>query len=193
MFSLSMKHRSILGVAIFMMFSLPACQASTLTEADVGASVDEPVQLAAAETAKPAVDLSAPLLEFRGTISGDLLDLNDGLGEDTPAVQEFLRTGKNPYNGDAAHIQSGHSHYLTACSGCHGGDAEGKIGPALHDDYWTYPKNVYDKGFFETIYGGADGMMGPQRKHLSKDEILQVMSWVRSVYDGAPKKAKWLE
>ena len=34
-------------------------------------------------------------------------------------------------------------------------------------------------------------MMGPQKGLISQDEILQVMSWIRSIYDGDPKKAKW--
>ncbi|HEY8354122.1 MAG TPA: cytochrome c(L), periplasmic [Methylophilaceae bacterium] len=134
---------------------------------------------------------NAPVLEFRGTISGDVLDLNDGKGPETKAVEQFLRTGKNPYNDNEAAIKNGYTLFSTACSGCHGHLAEGKLGPALSDDYWTYPKNAYDKGLFETIYGGAQGMMGPQRGLITKDEILQIMSWVRSIYEGDPKKAKW--
>lgn len=134
---------------------------------------------------------NAPVLEFRGTISGDVLDLNDGKGPETKAVEQFLRTGKNPYNDNEAAIKNGYTLFSTACSGCHGHLAEGKLGPALSDDYWTYPQNAYDKGLFETIYGGAQGMMGPQRGLITKDEILQIMSWVRSIYEGDPKKAKW--
>ncbi len=70
--------------------------------------------------------------------------------------------------------------------------AEGKLGPALGDDYWTYPKNSTDKGLFETIYGGARSMMGPQYNNLTLDEMLVIMSWVRSVYWGEPAKAEWL-
>ncbi|MFH0352492.1 MAG: cytochrome c(L), periplasmic, partial [Chromatiales bacterium] len=82
--------------------------------------------------------------------------------------------------------------YLSACSGCHGHNAEGKLGPGLADDYWTYPKNATDKGLFETLYDGAQGMMGPQRGNLSIDEMLLIMSWMRSVYQGDPEKAEWL-
>ena len=120
-------------------------------------------------------------LEFRSTISGDLLDFS-GLDEvETPAVKEFKNTGVNPYNEDEEMIRAGGVVYSTACSGCHGHVAEGKLGPALSDDYWTYPKNETDKGLFETIYGGAQGMMGPQRGLLSQDEILQIMSWLRAL------------
>lgn len=132
-----------------------------------------------------------PMLDFRGTISGELLDFNDKKGDDTPAVKAFKVTGKNPYNDHEATINKGYTIFSTACSGCHGHLAEGKLGPALADDYWTYPNNATDKGLFETIYGGGQGMMGPQRGLLSQDEILQVMSWLRSIYQGDPKKAKW--
>lgn len=135
--------------------------------------------------------VAGPDLQFYGTISGEPLDFNDGMGDDTPAVKQFKKTGKNPYNDKEEEVKKGYTIFSTACSGCHGHLAEGKLGPALHDDYWTYPGNTLDKGLFETIYGGASGMMGPQRGRLTQDEVLHVMSWLRSIYDGDPKKAKW--
>ncbi len=129
---------------------------------------------------------------FRHTITGELLDLSLAKGADTGAVKEFKETGKNPYNGDPEAIKKGGDLYLSACSGCHGHDAEGKLGPGLADDYWTYPKNATDKGLFETLYEGAQGMMGPQRGNLSIDEMLLIMSWMRNVYQGDPHKAEWL-
>ncbi len=130
-------------------------------------------------------------LIFAGLFPESFLDFNDKKGDDTPAVKAFKVTGKNPYNDHEATISKGYTIFSTACSGCHGHLAEGKLGPALADDYWTYPNNATDKGLFETIYGGGQGMMGPQRGLLSQDEILQVMSWLRSIYQGDPKKAKW--
>jgi cytochrome c-L len=170
-----------LYAAAIMTMSLSACHAEPQSSA--------PVSVKSADS-EIVVD-SGPDLEFRGTISGDVLDFKDGKGEDTPAVKQFKKTGKNPYNGNDAVARNGYTIFSTACSGCHGHLAEGKLGPALHDDYWTYPGNMYDKGFFETIYGGGQGMMGPQKGMISQDEILQIMSWIRSVYDGDPKKAKW--
>ncbi|WP_404809793.1 cytochrome c(L), periplasmic [Methylobacillus caricis] len=126
-------------------------------------------------------------LDFRGTVSGDPLDLS---GEnETPAFKEFKNTGENPYNGKQEELNKGYVIFSTACSGCHGHLAEGKLGPALSDDYWTYPANLQDKGLFETIYGGAAGMMGPQQGLLEADEILHVMSWVRALQND-PEKAK---
>lgn len=191
------NHISALCAAMLTMF-LASCEASQqANKATVSAeSVNKNIQVANADTATPAKPATTeivvddgPDLEFRGTISGDLLDFKDGKGDDTPAVKQFKKSGKNPYNGNDAVIKNGYTIFSTACSGCHGHLAEGKLGPALADSYWTYPGNKKDKGLFETIYGGAQGMMGPQKGLLSQDEILQVMSWVRSLQNKDAKPA----
>lgn len=141
---------------------------------------------AAAATAAPAkVALKdGPPLEFRGTISGDILELSPMEDETfTPEVKHFMATGENPYRNDQAAVKKGYTIFSTACSGCHGHLAEGKLGPALADEYWTYPKNEEDKGLFETIYGGAAGMMGPQQGRMTIDEILHVIAWIRHQAD----------
>ncbi|WGF90379.1 cytochrome c(L), periplasmic [Marinivivus vitaminiproducens] len=136
----------------------------------------------------------AQTVRFNHTVTGEVLDLSDGPpeGRDTEAVKEFLQSGENPYNHDNDALKEGEQLYLGACSGCHGHYAEGKVGPGLNDNYWTYPKNEKDKGLFETIYGGANGMMGPQYNALNLDEMLLAMAWVRNLYDGPGKDAKWL-
>jgi cytochrome c-L len=132
-------------------------------------------------------------LMFRNTVTGDVLDFSFGKkGKETEAVKHFKNTGENLYNEDEEAIQNGESLFMTACSGCHGHHAEGKLGPALGDDYYTYPKNANDKGLFETIYGGARSMMGPQYNNLTIDEMLEIMAWIRSVYWGEAEKAEWL-
>ncbi|ORE95184.1 cytochrome c(L), periplasmic [Aurantimonas sp. 22II-16-19i] len=128
------------------------------------------------------------------TVEGTALDLSFASeeGRDTEAVKHFLATGEVIYTADASILKDGESLYLTACSGCHGHNGEGKIGPGLNDDYWTYAKNSTDKGLFETIYGGAQGMMGPQYGNLTLDEMLKVIAWVRHLYTGDPANAEWL-
>jgi len=130
---------------------------------------------------------------FRHTITGDLLDPNDSPeeGRDTPAAKKFLETGVNPYIEVAACLPRGEYLYLSSCSGCHGHVAEGKVGPGLNDDYWTYPKNKTDKGLFETVFGGAQGMMGPHNDK-SINELLLIMAWIRHLYTGPVEDAEWL-
>ncbi|HAZ61367.1 MAG TPA: cytochrome c(L), periplasmic [Gammaproteobacteria bacterium] len=130
---------------------------------------------------------------FRDTITGAAIDLSVAKkGPETDAVKHFIQTGENLYVGNEEAAAAGGQHFLTACSGCHGHEAEGKLGPALRDDYWTYPKNKTDKGLFETIFNGAAAMMGPMHKMLTIDEMLQVVAWIRHVYIGDPDKADWL-
>lgn len=131
---------------------------------------------------------------FRHTITGEDLKVPETApeeGRDTEAVKHFLESGVNLYTEVKACLPKGEEVYLTACSGCHGHYAEGKLGPGLNDAYWTYPKNSSDKGLFETIYGGAQGMMGPHN-YLTMDEMLKLMAWVRHLYAGDPAEAVWL-
>jgi len=132
-------------------------------------------------------------VQFRNATTGVLIDFSFGKkGEETEAVKHFMETAENLYNQDEEAIKVGQDLFMTACSGCHGHHAEGKLGPALGDAYWTYPAGRHDKGFFEIIYDGARSMMGPQRNNLSIDEILHVMAYVRSIYWDEPEKALWL-
>jgi cytochrome c-L len=133
-------------------------------------------------------------LDLRNTVTGQPMSLDEALpeGRDTEGVKIFLKSGRNPYNSDWSCLAKGEDLYLTACSGCHGHLAEGKIGPGLNDDYWTYPKNASDQGLFETIFGGGQAQMGPQSLNLTLDEMLQVMAWVRHVYKDNLSGATWL-
>ncbi len=139
-------------------------------------------------------DAPPTALDFRNTVTGEVLDLSFAKpdGRDTPAVKQFLETGKNLYVDDHSCMAKGESLFLTACSGCHGQIGEGKIGPGLNDNYWTYPKNETDKGIFETVFGGAKAQMGPHYGDLTLDEMLVVTAWVRHLYAGPVEDAKWL-
>jgi cytochrome c-L len=133
-------------------------------------------------------------LDLRNTVTGQPLDLNDSLpdGRDTAGVKKFLQTGHDPYIDDLSCLRKGESLFLSACSGCHGQIGEGKIGPGLYDDYWTYPKNQTDQGIFETIFGGARSLMGPHNEDLTLNQILQVIAWVRHLYKDPVENAPWL-
>jgi hypothetical protein len=47
--------------------------------------------------------------------------------------------------GDLEHVVEGQALV------CHGHIGEGKIGPGLADNYWTYPQNTTDAGLFSTV------------------------------------------
>lgn len=131
---------------------------------------------------------------LRNTITGEALNLDDALpeGRDTAAVKTFLEAGINPYNENPGCLPKGRELFLSACSGCHGHLAEGKVGPGLNDNYWTYPKNTTDQGLFETIFGGAQAQMGPQYGSLTLDDMLLVSAWIRHLYTGPVADAEWL-
>jgi len=132
-------------------------------------------------------------IDFHNTITGEPLKFDEALpeGRDTPGVKKFMQTGVNPYNEDKSCLKKGEQIFLSACSGCHGHIGEGKIGPGLNDDYWTYPENESDPGLFSTIFGGAKASMGPQYQSLKLDEMLQVMAWVRHIYKDSVDHAPW--
>jgi cytochrome c-L len=133
-------------------------------------------------------------IALHNAITGETLDLSFAKkGGNTEQFKQFMQTGKNPYNGNKEAVEKGKSLYMTGCSGCHGHEAEGKLGPGLADDYWTYPRNETDQGLFELLFGGANGMMGPQYVNFSNDDLLHIMAFIRDIYTGDPKKAKWLK
>ncbi|MDX1915867.1 MAG: cytochrome c [Methylophilus sp.] len=111
---------------------------------------------------------------------------------DTPEAKEFLKTGKNPYVGNAEAIKKGKKIFgLYSCTQCHGPDAKGQVGPGLIGPTYRYPKDATNKGMFETIWNGTNGGMGAKglglmdpsdpSNGLKPDEVLKVIAWIRSV------------
>ncbi|MFT3731897.1 MAG: cytochrome c(L), periplasmic [Hyphomicrobium sp.] len=134
-------------------------------------------------------------LDFRNTITGDPLDIDATSpkeGRDTPAVKKFMETGVDPLVEVPGCLPKGEEIYLESCSGCHGHIGEGKVGPGLNNSYWTYPKNATDKGIFETIFGGANGMMGPHGQDLTLDDLMHLIAWIRHIQKDDVKDAEWL-
>ncbi|WP_183503265.1 cytochrome c(L), periplasmic [Methylobacterium brachythecii] len=150
--------------------------------------------LATSALAQPQAGPSTTGVEFRNTITGEIMKTDEGKpgGRDSEGIKTFLQTGVNKYIDDKSCLRNGESLYLTSCSGCHGHLAEGKVGPGLNDNYWTYPSNTTDVGLFSTIWGGANGMMGPHNEDLNPEEALQVITWIRHLYTGPTQDAVWL-
>ena len=117
---------------------------------------------------------------FRHAFDNSVLAVSPRPGETvTAAVQEFIKTGKNPGSQEA--WQEGKKLFEDTCANCHAPDGSGGMGPSLIDDNVVYERIKNDVGLFEVIYGGAAGAMQPFGKRLTQDQILKVMTYVRSL------------
>lgn len=132
-------------------------------------------------TTAAAEEVSAPLA-FTHTFSGAPLDVTPPAGEvATEATEHFLRTAENRYVDDANAISKGKDLFMKQCAVCHGINATGRMGPSLVDDQYVYEKNDTEKGEFETVYGGAAGLMAPLKGRMTQDEILKTMAYLESL------------
>ena len=118
---------------------------------------------------------------FRSVIGDKPLDFELRPDQEiTPAVEEFHRTGANPYAGDEAAMADGKKVYAKLCQSCHLPTGEGRIGPSLADDQWNHPRLDTEVGRFEIIYGGGAGAMQAFGRRIDQDEILKVMAYIDS-------------
>jgi len=99
----------------------------------------------------------------------------------TEGVQNFYRTGENPYKSDPQALAQGKDIYQTICQVCHMPNGGGRVGPSLIGDTHRYSRFTTDKGMFEIVYGGATGAMQAFGKRLTQDQILCVTAYVRSL------------
>ena len=90
---------------------------------------------------------------------------------------------------DAAALESGKSVYMTNCAACHGPEGQGTVGPNLTDEYWLHGGDVND--IFKTVKFGvpAKGMV-PWQGKLTKDQMLEVSSYILSLQGTNPPNAK---
>ena len=114
------------------------------------------------------------------------IDASDQVSQNAGTSDEH-----NPYTGDAAAIEEGRKLWRkTGCYSCHGGVAEGGVGPSLIDDEWIYVPT--DKTLFKTISEGRKGtVMVSWSKELDPDQIWKVIAYIRSLYQGDPNKIVW--
>jgi cytochrome c oxidase cbb3-type subunit 3 len=90
---------------------------------------------------------------------------------------------------EAPAIESGKTVFAQNCAACHGKNAEGIVGPNLTDKYWLHGGDVND--IFKTIKFGvtSKGMVAWDKK-LSKDQTLQVASYILSLQGSKPANGK---
>lgn len=124
----------------------------------------------------------AATIVFRSAVDDEPLDVSTFVDKpETPELAEFIRTGRNPYVGNAEAALVGRERFEQWCQQCHLADASGRMGPSLVDEVYNHKRSATDVGLFEIIYGGAAGAMQPFNERLSPDEILRVMAYVRSL------------
>ena len=165
-----------------------------------------------------AVDSSAPAAATASAGMCSLISTKDdsplvikAVATDTPEAKQFLETCINPYTKlyakDAEAAKAGKKQFaFQGCSGCHGGNANGLMGPSIIDAQWEYPKHNTDKGMFETIAGGTNGkgatnrgsmliwhnqLPGHSGEGIDTDTILKIMAWLRTQYVGGGE-TPWL-
>lgn len=90
---------------------------------------------------------------------------------------------------DKASLEAGKAVYTKNCVACHGPNGEGGIGPNLTDEYWIHGGSFKDIVHTITVGVPQKGMV-PWGPVLKKDEILQVASYVWSLYGTNPPNAK---
>ena len=95
---------------------------------------------------------------------------------DPPAPAKEM---KNPFEGKPEAIKAGEKIFDAKCSECHM-DGTGGAGPDLTDDKWIYGGS--DAEVFETVSGGRKGGMPSWKSELSKDDIWQVIAYIRSLH-----------
>ncbi|MFN3530469.1 MAG: cbb3-type cytochrome c oxidase N-terminal domain-containing protein [Bacteroidia bacterium] len=86
-------------------------------------------------------------------------------------------------------LKAGKAIYDANCLACHGANGEGGVGPNLTDAYYIHGNSIED--YVRVItYGVAEKGMIPWEKSLSKKQIIQVSSYIESLYGTEPANAK---
>ena len=126
--------------------------------------------------------LALPVFSFAVHAGAGDIDAADEARSSATASLE-----RNPYTGDAAAIEEGKRLWRKTC---HGGVAEGGVGPSLIDDKWVFRPT--DKTVYKAISEGRRGtVMKGWSKKLTPDEIWKVTAYIRSLYQGDPNKIIW--
>jgi mono/diheme cytochrome c family protein len=92
-----------------------------------------------------------------------------------PRVSSPETSGRTPRAAIRVESASGRQVYMRNCARCHGGDANGKKGPAL------VGRSLNQDEIEEMVSAGQPSRMPAFGKQLSADEISAVAAYVRSL------------
>lgn len=151
------------------------------------------------DTDNPAAENAPPPLPEKSVITGK--------SPEDVAKAAAKGTLRNPYTDDPEKIAEGRKLFLSySCNGCHGGNGGGGMCPPLSNETWVYGSD--DDTLFRLITLGSDKLQadGYFRKGMenvvgpmppfgelvkSDDELWRILAFVRSIYNGSPKRRNW--
>jgi cytochrome c oxidase cbb3-type subunit 3 len=86
----------------------------------------------------------------------------------------------NPFSGDAKSAAEGEQLFKSMnCDGCHGGGADGWVGPSLIDGRWRYGGT--DAVVFQSVYYGRPEGMPAFGGMLAPALTWKIVTWLRSL------------
>lgn len=86
----------------------------------------------------------------------------------------------NPFKADASSMAEGKALFHTMnCDGCHGGAADGWVGPSLIDGRWIY--GGADGAVFQSIYYGRPGGMPAYGGVLTPAVTWKLVAYLRAL------------
>ncbi|HTO67280.1 MAG TPA: c-type cytochrome [Bradyrhizobium sp.] len=164
-----------------------------------GLAANPIARVMADDTSDPATEGTKPPLPEKSAITGNSPD------EIVKAAAKG--TLRNPYTDDPEKIQEGRKLFLSySCNGCHGGNGGGGMCPPLSNETWVYGSD--DDTLFRLVALGSDqlqaagyyrigmeNVIGPMPPFgelvKSDDELWKIIAFVRSIYNGDPKRRNW--
>ncbi|MGZ3712316.1 MAG: cbb3-type cytochrome c oxidase N-terminal domain-containing protein [Bdellovibrionota bacterium] len=86
--------------------------------------------------------------------------------------------------------EAGAAVFKEKCVACHGAHAEGQIGPNLTDKFWIHGDGSLSAILTVVSDGVADKGMPPWKTMLKREEILDVVAYVKSLKGSNPANPK---
>ncbi len=112
----------------------------------------------------------------------DLLAFIRGWQAQPPDKQAVLSQLAKSYPTGDKSLKIGKSLFNNNCAACHGRSGEGTIGPSLNSN--AFLSVVDDNYLYEAIVNGRPGTAMPGWKHLSAEDVIDLIGYIRSWNNG---------